>query len=110
MTAPRLPQHSPDGWRPQVLEVVRGTDVPLEATAVVYLPDERAGSQNIEALLGLHEQTVDRDMSAFVVMSHATAQLGIEQDLAKRAYVCLRQRACEAAPGRRPCGYIHRLA
>ncbi|GHI02676.1 hypothetical protein Scel_09970 [Streptomyces cellostaticus] len=67
-------------------EVVRGTDLPQDATAVVCLPDEQAGAQNIEAVLRLHARTVDRDLSAFVVISHAGAQLGVEQDTDKRAY------------------------
>ncbi|MEU6201917.1 beta-ketoacyl synthase N-terminal-like domain-containing protein, partial [Streptomyces sp. NPDC047061] len=67
-------------------EVVRGTDLPQDATAVVSLPDDQAGAQDIEELLHLHDQTVDRELSAFVVISRAGAQLGIEQDADRRAY------------------------
>ncbi|WP_435179463.1 beta-ketoacyl synthase N-terminal-like domain-containing protein, partial [Actinacidiphila sp. bgisy145] len=67
-------------------EVVRGADLPQDATAVVALPDGQAGAQDIEDLLRLHDQTVDRELSAFVVISPAGAQLGIEQDVDKRAY------------------------
>ncbi|MGW7696337.1 SDR family NAD(P)-dependent oxidoreductase [Streptomyces asiaticus] len=67
-------------------EVVRGTDLPPDAGAVVCLPDDQAGARSIEALLHLHDQTVDRELSAFVVISHAGAHLGIEQDADKRAY------------------------
>ncbi|WP_346168531.1 beta-ketoacyl synthase N-terminal-like domain-containing protein, partial [Streptomyces javensis] len=67
-------------------EVVRGADVPPDATAVVCLADGSAGAQDIDALLGLHDQTVGRDLSAFVVLSDAGAQLGVEQNADKRAY------------------------
>ncbi|MFF1309200.1 beta-ketoacyl synthase N-terminal-like domain-containing protein, partial [Streptomyces sp. NPDC058307] len=67
-------------------DVVRGTDVPTGVTAVVCLPDERGGAPGIEALRRLHEQTVDRDLSAFVVVSHAGAQLGLDPDAGRRAY------------------------
>ncbi|GAA1934699.1 hypothetical protein GCM10009738_03230 [Kitasatospora viridis] len=62
-------------------EVVRGTDLPQDATAVIALPD-----QDIEALLRLHEHAADRELSAFVVISHAAAQLGVDQDADQRAY------------------------
>jgi len=58
----------------------------VAVTGVVYLP-EPAGHPDPDALRRLHEQSIGRELSGFVVVSRAGAQLGVDPDSAHRAYV-----------------------
>ncbi|MEV0781024.1 SDR family NAD(P)-dependent oxidoreductase, partial [Streptomyces sp. NPDC050428] len=80
--------------------VVRGSDLPADPdlTAVLYLP-EPAGTPDPEAVWRLHEQSADRGLSAFVVVSRASAQLGLNPDSNGHAEALIRLRRANCLPG-----------
>ncbi|MEW2380441.1 beta-ketoacyl synthase N-terminal-like domain-containing protein, partial [Micromonospora sp. NPDC047812] len=85
--------------------VVRGMDLPLDlaVTAIVCLPDP-AGDPDADAVRRLHEQSADRELSAFVVVFRAGALLGLEPDPAHREYgayvdALVRRRRADGLPG-----------
>ncbi|MEE1798326.1 SDR family NAD(P)-dependent oxidoreductase [Streptomyces sp. JV176] len=80
--------------------VVRGGDLPADPdlTAVLYLP-EPDGTSDPEALRRLHEQSADRELSAFVVVSRASAQLGLDPDSHGHAEALIRLRRANSLPG-----------
>ncbi|MFE9516016.1 SDR family NAD(P)-dependent oxidoreductase, partial [Streptomyces sp. NPDC006643] len=80
--------------------VVRGSDLPAgpDLTAVLYLP-EPDRLPDAEALRRLHEQSADRELSAFVVVSRASAQLGLDPDSNGHAQALIRLRRANSLPG-----------
>ncbi|WP_344599104.1 beta-ketoacyl synthase N-terminal-like domain-containing protein, partial [Streptomyces violaceusniger] len=80
--------------------VVRGSDLPADPdlTAVLYLP-EPDGTTDPEALRRLHEQSADRELFAFVVVSRASAQLGLDPDSNGHVEALIRLRRANSLPG-----------
>ncbi|MFJ1749253.1 type I polyketide synthase, partial [Streptomyces sp. NPDC088116] len=80
--------------------VVRGSDLPAEPdlSAVLYLP-EPEGTPDADALRRLHAQSADRELSAFVVVSRASAQLGLDPDSNGHVEALIRLRRANSLPG-----------